>query len=68
MLTEPPSTARLRFLCGFSPRMTECCWYETNLSTLARYAGNVLRYLVRDHEADLERLLESEPERRRRPA
>jgi hypothetical protein len=59
MLTDPPRTHRLRFLCGFSPRMTECCWYETNLTTLFRYAKNVLRYLVRDHEAELERLLQS---------
>jgi O-antigen/teichoic acid export membrane protein len=59
MLTNPPRTHRLRFLCGFSPRMTECCWYETNLATLFRYAKNVLKYLVRDHEAELERLLQS---------
>ena len=58
MLTEPRRTERLRFLCGFSPRMTECCWYETNLSTLFRYAKNVLRNLVRDHEGELERLLQ----------
>lgn len=59
MLTNPPRTHRLRFLCGFSPKMAECCWYETNLVTLFRYAKNVLRYLVRDHEAELERLLQS---------
>ena len=34
MLTSPRRTERLRFLCGFSPRMTECCWYETNFATL----------------------------------
>jgi hypothetical protein len=38
--------------------MAECCWYETNLATLFRYAKNVLRNLVRDHEAELERLLQ----------
>jgi hypothetical protein len=59
MLTNPTRTHRLRFLCGFSPRMTECCWYETNLATLFRYAKNVLKHLVRDHEAELERLLQS---------
>lgn len=58
MLTSPRRTHRLRFLCGFSPRMTECCWYETNLATLFRYGKNVLRHLVRDHEAELERLLQ----------
>jgi hypothetical protein len=58
MLTTPRRTNRLRFLCGFSPRMTECCWYETNLTTLFRYGKNVLKHLVRDHEAELERLLQ----------
>ena len=58
MLTSPRRTEKLRFLCGFSPRMTECCWYETNLATLFRYGKNVLRHLVRDHEAELERLLQ----------
>jgi O-antigen/teichoic acid export membrane protein len=31
---------RFRFLCGFSPRMTECCWYQTDLSTLWKYFKN----------------------------
>jgi O-antigen/teichoic acid export membrane protein len=58
MLTSPSRTERLRFLCGFSPRMTECCWYTTNFGTLCRYGKNVLMHLVRDHEAELERLLQ----------
>jgi O-antigen/teichoic acid export membrane protein len=58
MLTSPHRTQRLRFLCGFSPKMTECCWYETNLATLFRYGKNVLKHLVRDHEAELDRLLQ----------
>ena len=58
MLTTPRRTERLRFLCGFSPRMTECCWYTTNFATLCRYGKNVLMHLVRDHEAELERLLQ----------
>jgi O-antigen/teichoic acid export membrane protein len=58
MLTAPSRTERLRFLCGFSPRMTECCWYTTNFATLCRYGKNVLMHLVRDHEAELERLLQ----------
>jgi O-antigen/teichoic acid export membrane protein len=37
-----------RFLCGFSPRMTECCWYQTDVSTLWRYAKNTLAYYLRD--------------------
>ncbi len=58
MLTTPPRTQRLRFLCGFSPRMTECCWYATNLGTLYRYGKNILRHLTRDHQAELARLLQ----------
>lgn len=50
---------RLRFLCGLSPRMTQCCWYRTNLVTLARYGGNLLRYLLRHPEAELARHFES---------
>jgi O-antigen/teichoic acid export membrane protein/anti-anti-sigma regulatory factor len=42
MLTTPNSLKKLRFFCGFSPRMTECCWYNTNLLTLFRYGRNVL--------------------------
>jgi hypothetical protein len=38
--------------------MTECCLYETNLSTLFWYGTNLLRHLVHDPEAELERLLQ----------
>ena len=58
MLATPNRINGLRFLCGLSPRMTECCWYNTNFMTLFRYGRNVLRNLVRDHEAELERLLQ----------
>lgn len=58
MLTSPSRTQRLRFFCGFSPKMAECCWYATNFGTLCRYGKNVLKHLVRDHEAELERLLQ----------
>jgi hypothetical protein len=58
VLTSPQSVGRLRFLCGLSPRMTECCWYNTNLVTLTRYAKNVLAHMVRDPEAELARLLQ----------
>lgn len=39
---------RFRFLCGFSPHMTECVWYQTGLSTLWRYTWNTLIYYLRD--------------------
>lgn len=42
---------RFRFLCGFSPRMTECCWYQTDLSTLWKYFKNYWTDLLEDqHE------------------
>lgn len=50
---------RLRFLCGLSPRMSRCCWYRTNLITLARYGVNLLRHLLRHPEAELARLFET---------
>ena len=39
---------RFRFICGFSPRMAECCWYRTDISTLWRYAVNTLAYYLID--------------------
>lgn len=49
---------RLRYLCGLSPKMGNCCWYQTNFLTLLRYAANLLRYLLRDHDAILMQLIE----------
>jgi hypothetical protein len=59
LLAAPEKVNRLRFLCGLSPRMSECCWYNTNLVTLTRYAKNVLTHVVRDPEAELQRLLQN---------
>jgi O-antigen/teichoic acid export membrane protein len=36
---------RFRFFCGFSPRMMNCCWYQTDLMTLMRYAKNTVTWL-----------------------
>jgi O-antigen/teichoic acid export membrane protein len=58
MLASPQTAPRLRVLCGLSPKMSECCWYNTNLVTLTRYAKNVLAHMVRDPEAELARLLQ----------
>lgn len=57
MLHSPEAIERLRFICGLSPRMTECCWYRTNLMTLFRYAKNVLAHSTRNPAAELARLL-----------
>jgi hypothetical protein len=59
MLASPDGVEKLRFLCGLSPRMTGCCWYNTNLVTLLRYGKNVMGHIVRDPEAELARLLQS---------
>ena len=57
MLASPVRIKKLKFVCGLSPRMTECCWYNSNLMTLFRYARNVLTHTVRNPEAELARLL-----------
>jgi hypothetical protein len=54
----PPS--QLRVFCGFSPQMHECCWYQTNLSTLWRYAKNRFRSLF-DDEANIQSLMNDNP-------
>lgn len=59
LLEEPKRLKQLRFLCGFSPRMMECCWYNTNLMTLFRYGKNVLAHTTRNPEAELARLLQT---------
>lgn len=57
LLTSPEIVPKFRFLCGLSPRMTECCWYRTNVATLFRYGTNLLTHAVHDPEAELARLL-----------
>lgn len=59
ILASPSSVKKLRFLCGLSPRMTECCWYNTNLLTLFRYGRNMLARVVRNPEAELAHLLQN---------
>ncbi|MEO6964475.1 MAG: oligosaccharide flippase family protein [Acidobacteriaceae bacterium] len=57
MLAEPSGVDRLRFVCGLSPRMAECCWYNTNLGTLLRYGKNVMKHVVYRPKANIARLL-----------
>jgi O-antigen/teichoic acid export membrane protein len=57
LLSQRIVCERFRFFCGFSPRMTECCWYKTDISTLWRYTKNSVRYLHRDRDAALEDML-----------
>lgn len=58
-LTSSEAVQKFRFYCGLSPRMGQCCWYRTNLSTLSRYAMNLLTHLIRDPEAEVARLFQS---------
>lgn len=58
MLAAPDGLQKLRFMCGLSPRMMECCWYNTNVGTLFRYGKNILLNMVRKPEAELIRLLQ----------
>jgi O-antigen/teichoic acid export membrane protein len=59
MLAPPAAVMnRLRFICGFSPEMTKCCWYSTNVNTLLRYLRNLVRYFPYDPESDIGRFQE----------
>jgi O-antigen/teichoic acid export membrane protein len=58
ILKTPEKLDKLRFLCGLSPRMTECCWYNTNLPNLSRYARNAMMQAIRNPEAEISRLLQ----------
>jgi hypothetical protein len=60
-LVSPDSVhQRFRFLCGFSERMSECCWYRTDLSTLWRYALNTVAYYLIDRHKLTTAILEGE--------
>ena len=60
MLIAPESVSQqFRFYCGLSPHMTQCCWYQTDVRSLTRYAGNILRYLFHDRDFFVERQLRS---------
>ncbi len=57
MVASPNRLEKLCFLCGLSPRMSQCCWYNTNLSTLFRYTRNMFVLAKRNPENELARLL-----------
>lgn len=61
-MLESPSTVaqRFRFYCGLSPRMTQCCWYQTDLATLSRYATNIVRYMFQDRDYFIQKALRGE--------
>lgn len=61
-MLECPSTVtqQFRFYCGLSPRMTQCCWYQTDLATLSRYAKNIVRYMFHDRDYFVQKILRGE--------
>ncbi len=56
LISSPSGLSKLRFICGFSQRMTDCCWYKTNPATLIRYGKHILARALRDPGAELERI------------
>ncbi|MGH9528441.1 MAG: lipopolysaccharide biosynthesis protein [Terriglobales bacterium] len=57
-LVSPEQIPRqFRFLCGFSPRMMECCWYQTDLATLWHYAKNSVTYVFEDRHGVIDKAL-----------
>jgi hypothetical protein len=60
-LVSPESLhCRFRFLCGFSRHMAECCWYQTNVSSLWRYAKNTVAYYFIHRRMLIEEILEAQ--------
>ena len=59
VLGSPSSLTKLRFLCGLSPRMAECCWYNTNLVSLLRYGRNKLARAKRNPATEIAHVLQS---------
>jgi hypothetical protein len=61
MLNQSPEMkGQLQFICGFSPNMVRCCWYNTNVNTLLRYLKNLIRHVTYDAESDIGRFQESD--------
>jgi hypothetical protein len=53
MLVGPHAVTKFTILCGFSPRMVECCFYRTNFPNMWRYIKNRLANAWYDPEADV---------------
>lgn len=62
MLTMPESAhRRFRFYCGLSPNMDLCCWHNTDLRSLIRYARHTLRYMFSHGDFFTVRMLRKKP-------
>lgn len=49
---------RFRYYLGLSPRMTSCCWYQTDFSTLCHYAKNTVVWLLEKQDEVLEETMQ----------
>src|SRR5262249_51779407 len=59
-LVDPTAFHRtFRFLCGLSPRMTECCWYQTDLSSLWKYFKNYWTHLFENQHEVIAQAMQS---------
>jgi O-antigen/teichoic acid export membrane protein len=59
MLNQSPAHwDQFRFVCGLSPEMIRCCWYQTSFSTLLRYFKNLVYYFSYDPDSDIGRYQE----------
>lgn len=56
-LSPAPQLQAFRFFCGFSPRMSRCCWYQSSMANFLHYARNVARDLGQFRHSDLARLV-----------
>ena len=56
LLSSPASLSKLRFMCGFSERMNECCWYQTDAASLFRYGKHVMARAIRNPKTELGRI------------
>jgi O-antigen/teichoic acid export membrane protein len=59
MLSSPKTVNKLRFVCGLSPRMNECCWYNTNFATLLRYGRYKMTGATQNPEAELAQIMQN---------
>ncbi len=57
LCATPDGLMKLRVLCGLSVRMTECCWYRTNILTLLRYGMHLFKRAMRNPEEEFAQLL-----------
>ena len=57
--TAPKHITKLRFMCGLSDQMTQCCWYRTSPVTLFRYGKNMLTRAIRGSESEILRLVQT---------